>query len=198
MSCASTTLCVTGDGNGDVITLTDPLDGAGAVWTSKQIGNSSTTMQGLACTSAPLCLIRSGSTAMVTGDPQDGANATWAQISILTNSSPRFACVPSAFCIAVRGGAVSASNDPQDLGSSTWGTNYKVDYANFLSSVSCFSTSFCAGTDQEGNIVTSTNPAAGASATWTGQQVVSPSDQLNSISCPSATLCVAVTRRATP
>ena len=63
--------------------------------------------------------------------------------------------------------AVVANRLLPEAVSDPWFTAWKeahVDGSNFLTGVSCPSSSLCVAVDRSGNVVTSTNPAGGAAA----------------------------------
>ena len=63
-----------------------------------------------------------------------------------------------------------------------------VDTANGsnLTDISCASATFCAATDESGNVVMLSG------RTWTSPIGIDPGNQLNSVSCPTASFCLAV------
>ncbi len=90
---------------------------------------------------------------------------------------------------AAFGGSASAA-----VPSLYWGYPSVIDSGGSLSALSCPSSSFCVGTDLNGNVLTSTDPTAGAGA-WTRTSIdASPTPYLYSVSCPqpAGSLCVAI------
>ena len=103
---------------------------------------------------------------------------------------------------AVRGGYEKGNAITTDDGGSTWTTN-SIDGSNYLTGISCPSTTLCVGVDLAGNTVTTENPAAnsgggaGSGATWTVQSNIdvdcgsggSQACALSAISCPTTSFC---------
>jgi hypothetical protein len=75
----------------------------------------------------------------------------------------------------------------------TWSTPRQVDHAgpfvnpSQFASLTCLSSTWCLGTDSDGNVATSTDPAGGL---W-NVATVSP-DPVRAVSCPSTFLCVGI------
>jgi hypothetical protein len=66
-----------------------------------------------------------------------------------------------------------------------WNSPTEIDPGNFLESVSCPSSSFCAAIDGNGNAFIYDGTS------WSSAQYVNPSNWIDSVSCPSSSFCVA-------
>jgi hypothetical protein len=191
ISCASTTLCVAIDQNGQVVTSTDPTGSTGAWVVTKGIG-SGDDIDAVSCASASLCVATNDhGEALVSTDPTGGAGA-WSVAEVDpagTYGIRSVSCPSSGFCAAVDGdGNVLTSTDPTG-GKGAWSAT-AVDHGNTLTGISCASSTLCVAVDDSGNTITSTNPTGGTGA-WTVTNVDAAND-LSSVSCPSSTLCAAV------
>jgi hypothetical protein len=76
----------------------------------------------------------------------------------------------------------------------SWSAPHPIAGGAAINSISCPTTSFCAGTDTNGDILTTADPGAGSSS-WTTTNLINEgaidNDTSFAVSCPSATLCVA-------
>jgi hypothetical protein len=184
VSCPSVSMCVITDGNGDVLTSTNPTGGASAWSFSEGIGGS------LACPSTSLC-VAVGSSIFTTTNPTGGASA-WQDGGGLSGVSlGGLSCPTTSLCIA---GASTSSSSTSGI---AWSTNptggsgawSETTLGKWINALSCPSASLCiAAAGHE--ILTSTNPTGGA-GTWTSATVDTQA-YLRAISCASASLCAAV------
>jgi hypothetical protein len=182
ISCASESLCVAVDREGDALSTLDPTASPPA-WSAAAIdpGHS---LNAVSCTPSGMCAAVDGrGYAFVSFEP--GASA-WLSASIdggraLTGVS----CPTASLCVAVdESGNLLASGSP---GSGGW-TLATIDPGHRLRAVSCSSPSLCVAVDDTGNVLSSVNPAAGAGA-WHAQRI--ESGELLAVSCSAAGACVA-------
>ncbi len=191
-SCPSSSLCVAVDGNGNVVTSTDPTGGS-SKWTAVTIDNFA--LNDVSCASTTLCVaVDKNGNVLTSTDPTGGAGE-WAVTQIDTaygNDLVGVSCVPGqTLCVAVDDvGNAFSSNDPSG-GAGAWSQSGTGD---FLSSISCPSTSLCVAEGGDGSgkgdIVTTTNPGA-TTPSWALPQEVATRGFTGNISCPSSSLCVA-------
>lgn len=181
ISCASTSLCVTGDAEGEIRYTTEP---ASEEWKAVEIGSG--------MTNAVDCLTSSFCAAVDSKGNIDIANTAakiteelgWTPTDV-DGSTPLdgIACISATSCIAV--------NDTGDVlhlainSSGEASTSIQdIDAPNKLTAITCTGPS-CVTVDSRGNIFESAN----AGATWTKEQETSI--EMTSVSCASITLCVA-------
>ena len=201
ISCPSASFCAVVDDDyiwddgGNVYTSTNPTGGPGA-WSSTSISPGAYNgLRDISCPSASFCAATdSGGRPHTSTNPTGGAGA-WAETDVGNdNRFTRISCPSSSLCVGIgsdndfTGGTyVVTSTDPTG-GAATWTrATIKSGYTPSLEAITCPSTSFCAGIDEEGNVFTSTNPTGGAAA-WTSD-MIDDADSAYSISCPSASLC---------
>jgi hypothetical protein len=185
ISCPRASLCVAGEGNTNVVTSTNPTGGASA-WTATTLAISST-LKGMSCPSATLCVGVEHGNVVTSTNPTGGASA-WTVTNVDGSNnffSGSLSCPTIHLCVAVDGaGNVVTSTNPTG-GAPAWTA---TNVSGFLAGVSCASASLCVALSGN-NVVTSTNPTGGAPA-WTTTGTGDPSG-LDGVSCPSTTLCVA-------
>jgi WD40-like Beta Propeller Repeat len=188
VSCPSPSLCVAGDGVGDILSSTNPGGGAGA-W--RMTARSATliffpAITELSCPSTSVCFGFSSNALLSSTDPTGGASA-WTQTSIdPQNILGALACPSVSLCVATDVGDILTSTDPTG-GASAWAKT-SIGQDDLIREVSCPSVSLCAAVDSDGNILTSTDPTGGTGA-WT-KTPIDHADNLLAISCPSVSLCV--------
>ena len=176
VSCPSVNLCVATDGDGSVLTSTNPT----GTWSAAKI-DGDRSINSIFCSTQPVCfVVDSAGTVLSSTDPTGGASA-WSASA----STPPFdsgACPTTSFCVAVDGSEIETTNDPS---AATWtpqpqtGTFYAV---------ACPSASLCLAVGAGGALGVSTNPGSGPWAPST----IDDGRNLDSISCASPSLCVAV------
>jgi hypothetical protein len=194
VACPSASFCVASGYDGRLLRSTDPTGGL-AGWT--QPGSAAKTAAwtaGLSCPSEHFCGGVSGAGTISVGDPTLDPQ-TWVPGPSLQYFYPggAISCPSAALCVAGdgQGGVVSSTNPaggapawrsaelnaPQNCG------KYGCQYTP-LTGLSCPSTSFCAGIDQQGGFWTSADPGSGAwakSASAAGGSV---------LTCPDTSMCV--------
>jgi hypothetical protein len=195
-------LCAGYDQAGNLIASRRPIAKRSA-WTVFHLADSG--VSSLGCVRGPLCFGLDGDgNVLVSRDPAGGAQA-WVVTRVDATDKPSaISCASPSLCVVTEAdGDVASSTDPTG-GAGAW-TVTRADTAlgdecgkygpgdgcdPELQSVSCPSTSFCAGSDVNGNVVASTDPASGTNA-WT----VTPVNDwpaFGYITCPSVSLCVKV------
>ncbi|MGE5281078.1 MAG: InlB B-repeat-containing protein [Chloroflexota bacterium] len=186
LSCPSTSLCVSADNSGHVLTSTEPTGGTGA-WSTAHISGAG--FWALSCPSSSFCAGAGGGNVITSTNPTGGAVA-WT----VTSVDPSFpailgiSCASSSLCVAVdESGHILSSTNPTG-GAGEW-QSVQPNGLTRLYDVSCPSASFCAAVDSAGDVLTSTEPTGEASA-WTITSV-EPADELFGVSCTSASFCVA-------
>jgi Alpha galactosidase A/Alpha galactosidase C-terminal beta sandwich domain len=184
ISCASESLCVAVDQQGNVLSTSDPT-ALHPSWSlvARDQGES---LNAVSCVAGGPCVAvgshgdalvsrGSGTSAWSPPTPIDGAGA-------LRGVS----CASASLCVAVdEEGEVFTSPSP---GSGNWSAA-SIDSGHHLTGVSCDSQAQCVAIDDAGDVLTSTNPTGGATA-WHSQKVSAA--QLVDVSCATASLCLAV------
>lgn len=195
ISCPSVSLCVATDGNGSILSSTDPAAGASS-WHRAQIEPAPSDpaeqmLFGISCPSVSLCVATDFDGRVLTStDPSGGASA-WKTITI--DTSARFGgmyCPSVSLCITSDPyGILAVSTDPTG-GSSAWKV-FSITGGRSILGMSCPSASLCVATDSGGVVESSTDPAGGP-GDWKAVSVAGGVEHaLDSISCPTTTLCVA-------
>jgi hypothetical protein len=191
VSCPSPSLCIAGDGSGDILSSTNPAGGKSA-WSMTSISpTDGPTVTQISCPSTSLCL-GLGDTLLNYTDPTGGTSA-WAQSDIdPQNILGTLSCPSVSLCVATDVGDILTSTDPTG-GPGDWAKT-PIGQSTIAYGMSCPSVSLCVATATQGDILSSTNPTGGASA-W----ATTPIDQGNDgvISCPSVSLCVAAAPEGT-
>jgi hypothetical protein len=187
LSCPSTSLCVAMDGQGNVLTTTDPA--VGNSWTITYLGGEANWEgSGVSCTSAPLCVGITEGRSIVTSTEPTGGPGAWSRTEVDSNASiGAVSCVSETLCVAVdkRGNVLTSANPTG--GVSAWRST-DIDGELELNDVSCASSTLCVAVDERGNVLISTDPTRGA-GTWSSTNVAG-SARLFSASCVPG-LCVA-------
>jgi hypothetical protein len=197
VSCPSTTLCLAITGT-DVWWSTDPTVAA-PTWSSATI--SALQLDSLDCPSVTLCLIgtRSGGTIYSTTTPTNGTS--WAPVVVdAARGIFSLDCPTTTFCVAGHdssatppGPGVYITTNPTTTVPADWANTdgFNVDAAlggSVIEGLSCVSPSFCAGSDDFGNVMRSANPIGGTTA-WATDHLANFPIYWN-ISCAAPTLCV--------
>jgi len=110
ISCPAVSLCVAGDGEGNILSSNDPGDGPSAGWTKKNIlGHFShgyyPAFEGLSCPSASLCVGIGNSgivdKAVTSTDPAAGRKAAWTVHVLDRKGEMRYlSCASTSLCVA--------------------------------------------------------------------------------------------------
>jgi uncharacterized Fe-S cluster protein YjdI len=180
ISCASSAFCAAVDSDGNALTF------VGSSWQVSM--TSDDLLESVSCPTVTYCA--------AVGYDDPGGNvftydgASWSGPDLIDPGYKlhSVSCVSPSFC------AVGAAVRVITYDGSTWSAPDSIDQSNNqssqsgfgLPSMSCFSNTFCATVDGNGNAFTFDGTA------WSSPQSVDSGNQLNSISCPSATWCMAV------
>ncbi len=187
VSCASPTLCVAVDGDGNVLTSTTPT-GTGT-WSTVQIDTSSR-LVAVSCASQLLCVAVDAAGNVLTTTSSGSAWNTQAHVDTLGHFTA-VSCggQPQVLCAAVDdSGNVVMSSSPA---SSSWPPPMSIDPGNYLSGVSCPTTTLCVAVDSAGNVLTWQPPTGQQTTGWSPPTDIDGSRYLTSVSCSSVDLCVA-------
>jgi hypothetical protein len=184
VSCASESLCVAVDSQGNVLGTSDPT-ASHPSWAvvDKDEGKP---LDAVSCLADGFCvavdergdaLVGSGSTAAAWSPPVPiGADSALSGVS----------CASGLLCVAVdKGGEILTSASP---GTGGWSVT-SVDTEHHLTGVSCSSQALCVAVDDAGNVLASTNPTGGPGA-WHSQNI--SATRLVGVSCSASGLCLAV------
>jgi hypothetical protein len=196
IACPSVSLCVAVDGNGYVLTSTDPSAGAPA-WTVAPVDvtpGQYNALGPLSCPSVSLCVAADFTGNMIVSTRPMGGTSTWNLIPVESNTYgflTDLSCPAKSLCVGVTDYDVVASRTP----TATW-TMFPVDRppnpmaptALALSHVTCPSVSLCIAIDGNGRTITSSRPTRGARA-WKRTQV--DNYGLSDLACPTESLCIA-------
>jgi alpha galactosidase A-like protein/alpha galactosidase C-like protein len=184
VSCASESQCVAVDGQGNVLSTSDPT-ASHPSWSvlAKDEGKP---LNAVSCVTGDLCIaVDNRGDALVSS----GSNASsWSVPAPIDSGSALtgVSCASTSLCVAVnQAGDVLSSPSPETGG---W-SMASVDVGNRLTGVSCSSPTLCVAVDEAGNVLASTNPAGGSVA-WHSQKISTA--QLVGISCSVSGSCLAV------
>ena len=181
ISCASTSLCVSGQAEGQIRYATNP---ASKEWEALEIGSG--TMNAVDCLTASFCAAvdSKGNVHIANTAAKITEELGWTPTDV-DGSTPLdgIACISATSCIAVNdiGNVLHLAIDSS--GEATTSIQ-DLDAPNKLTAITCTGPS-CVTVDSRGNIFESAN----AGATWTKEQETSI--EMTSVSCASITLCVA-------
>ena len=183
VSCASESLCVAVDEQGDAFVSSNPTE-ATPTWSRTALRTEGSPLTGVSCAPDGPCVAVDGHGQAFT-DPQPGSSQWSSALDIDgTNALAGVSCASASLCVAVDGsGDVLSSTDP---GSSDWSST-EADPGRALTGVSCPSASLCVAVDDAGVVLASATPASGG---WHAQRV--DFEALRAVSCASASACVAV------
>ena len=200
LSCPTASLCVGYDNAGNVVASRSPAARRSA-WSVFHLDDAG--ISSLECVLGPICFgLDKDGNVLLSRDPAGGARA-WVITRVdATNAPAGVSCASPSLCVvAEAGGDVASSTDPTG-GTDAWtvahaDTALGAECGKYgpddgcdpgLNSVSCPSTTFCAASDTNGNVIASTDPATGTYAwTLTG---VDDWPTFGYITCPSVSLCV--------
>jgi hypothetical protein len=184
VSCASESLCVAVDGQGNVLSTSNPT----ALHPSWSIAakDEGKPLDAVSCVAGGPCVAVDGrGDALVSSG--SGAS-TWSPPAPLGGGNPLtgVSCASASLCVAIDDeGDVLTSPGP---GTGSWSLA-SVDAGHRLTGVSCSSQALCVAVDEAGNVLSSANPAGG-SGTWHSQKISAA--QLVGISCSASGSCLAV------
>ena len=184
VSCASESLCVAIDRQGNVLSTPNPT-ASHPSW-SVVAKDEGKLLDAVSCVASGPCIAVDDRGDALVGSGS-GASA-WSPAVPIDDGSPLtgVSCASASLCVAVdEAGDMSASPNP---GSDGWSTA-SIDAGNHLTGVSCSSQTLCVAVDDAGNVLSSTNPAGGG-GTWHSQKISAA--QLVGISCSASGSCLAV------
>jgi hypothetical protein len=217
VSCASQQLCVAVLG-GFVLSSSNPA-GGGSTWSSKQVEQQNpttkllTSLTGVTCPAATLCVAIDGAGNVLTSTNPAGAAGAWRLVKVdAAVPLSGVACASASLCVvADQAGAVMSSTNPAGA-EEAWsapGVAASNDECSIRAScyrggppptglpqaypvLSCPSTAMCVMVDGFGVVTTSSNPASSGGA-WRPVAVDPHTEAaLVGVSCASTSLCAAV------
>jgi Divergent InlB B-repeat domain len=183
VSCASPSLCVAVDFEGNAVASTEPFGGAQA-WTASGI-DADNALYAVSCPSAALCVATDWAGDVVASSNPTAGGGAWAAAKIAAGAPNvhvgGVSCPSVSLCVAVdEQGDAFTSSDPAG-GAATWAPA-DIDGANDLSGVSCPSLGLCVAVDSAGQVVVGAeHPALSVATDGTGAGTVRGAG----ISCPS-------------
>jgi hypothetical protein len=184
VSCASESLCIAVDHQGNVLSTPDPT-ASHPSW-SIVVTDEGKSLDAVSCVAGGPCVAVDDRGDALVGSGS-GASA-WSPPAPIDDGSPLtgVSCASASLCVAVNeGGDVLASPSP---GTGDWSAA-SIDAGHHLTGVSCSSQNLCVAVDAAGNVLSSTNPAGGSGA-WHSQKVSAA--QLVGVSCSDAGPCLTV------
>ena len=188
VSCTDS-LCLAVEAGTRALASTD----ADSSWSSPAATGAPGNLTGVSCPSIALCVASAQEGAILTtGDPEDGAAATWEASEADSAKGADLvgvSCPSATLCVAVEAeGQAVASEDPAAGATATW-TLSLADPNGGVTAVSCPSSHLCVAVSEGGEAWTTTSP--GTASAWV-QDAALAGEALLGISCPSEGLCVAV------
>jgi hypothetical protein len=188
ISCPSVSLCVAAGLGGRLTTSVDPALGSRANWAVRSVGSGSF-LTGVSCVPSLCVAIRGDGRIISSSDPSAGSGTSWTSVDA-DGYTPLLdvSCV-STLCMAIDDrGDVLSSSDPEAGSHSSWKMQH-IPGAEYLTAISCASSTLCAVVDARGKVFISTDPSLGAAAFWGSSDI--GQGMLDGISC-SASLCAAI------
>lgn len=188
IACPSTSLCLAGDEEGNILASTNPTGGAGA-WHVTNV-DSDNKITAISCPSTSFCIAGDSHGNVLTTSEPTGPPSAWTTTHLpVEYGIATISCPSASFCVlgaAAYFGEIFTSNNPTG-GVGAWSETTGIS----VSTISCPSTSLCVGGNTSGEVITSTNPTGGAGA-WTKTSLLSSGESVASVSCPTSTFCAAV------
>ena len=171
VSCASTTFCVAGDGNGNVYQFN------GSSWSSADDIGDTDEILSMSCPTASFCAAGDDFGNVYTFD-----GTSWSAADDIggTDDMLSMSCVSADFCVVG-----DDSGNVYTFDGSSWSGADDIGGTDEMYSVSCVSTDFCAAGDDSGNVYTFDG------SSWSAADDIAGSDEVFSMSCPTADFCVA-------
>jgi hypothetical protein len=155
VSCPSVSLCVAADWVGNLVTSTDPSDGASA-WNLVPVEpNHYGFLTDLSCPSARLCLGGDYAGRVLGSTNPAGGRRAWKRFDIgaaFGGFGLHVACPSAMLCAVVDGGGSAFSSTNPVGGARAWGGAH-IDETTNLTALSCPSTSLCVAVDVNGDVV---------------------------------------------
>jgi hypothetical protein len=195
LDCRSTTLCVGGDGVGNLVVSTDPTAGASA-WTLTEQVDPGAQITAVSCVSATLCVAAANDGAILHSTTPTGAASSWKKTTGVFNTGNylnSLSCPSATLCVGVdRKGQVVVSRTPTGAAKSWTFAKVLNVKSDWLAGIDCPTTTECVAIDKFGHTVLHSLQPAGGKADW--HPTTLPNTQnANSdaqISCASTKLCV--------
>jgi hypothetical protein len=183
VSCASQSLCVAVDHEGEIQDTLDPTTPKPS-W-NRYPEDTGRQLNAVSCTSGGPCVAVDGRGYAFVGPTVTAP--VWSSNPIDTGRAlTGISCPSSSLCVAVdEAGAVLTS---EGSASGRWAPAQSIDPGNHLTGVSCASASLCVAVDSAGDVLASTEPKGGETA-WHRHTVAL--GELSGVSCSGET-CVAV------
>ena len=191
VSCATSTLCVAVDADGNVLTSTNPTGGWTA-WSSADLDDSfGGGLSGVSCTSVggTLCVATDLYGNVFWSTNPAGGSSDWFHKNVDgTDAIFAVSCPSVLFCVATDDrGYELLSQNPAGV---AWSIGQmQAASGTAYGSVSCPSTALCVAVSLAGTIVYNTTPSTNLT-TW-NTAFSSTTVQFGSVSCATTTLCVA-------
>ena len=182
VSCASTTLCVTGQAEGYIRYTTNP---ASEEWFTVELGVP--TMSAVDCLSSSFCAVvdSKGNVHIADTATKIKEKTGWKSTDVDGTTALRgISCISTTSCVAVDSVGDVLDLTIESSGVATVASKDDIDGANELTAVSCTGSSTCTAVDAAGNVFVSNNKGE----TWVREHQFA--DKLTSVSCASASLCL--------
>lgn len=196
MSCPSPSLCVAGDGHGDILTATNPSGGTSA-WRATREVDPPDAIAGISCPTTRLCVAAGADGDIVSSTNPTGPRSSWKLAPAVVPRGAGFAaisCASPRLCVAAdKSGHLLTSTHPTG-GAHAWrrATAAGLPRHDWLASVACPSSGLCVAIDALGqHVVHSTGPGT----PWIATKIRTPRTATFSppaIACPAVKLCVIV------
>jgi len=181
VSCASTTLCVTGQSEGFIRYTTNP---ASEEWFTVELGVP--TMNAVDCISSSFCAVADskGNVHIADTSAKIKEKAGWKATDVDgTTALHGISCISTTSCLAVDSAGDALDLTIESSGAATVAKD-NIDGTTELTAVSCAGSSTCAAVDAVGNVFVSNNKGE----TWVREHQLA--DKLTSVSCASTSLCL--------
>jgi hypothetical protein len=197
VTCPSSTECVGGEFDGNIVTSTDPT-GAPSAWhvahvdNVKDVTGMSAVVDGVSCPSVSRCVaVDDAGNVFSSIDPTGGASG-WTRDRVATaalGGDSAVSCPSVSLCVADVEGRIFTSTDPW-AGPPTW-ASAKVSAPSVDPTISCPSASWCVvgGGDLGGDVLLSVAPTTGRSG-WHRERV-DGTNTIDAVACLSARFCLA-------
>jgi hypothetical protein len=185
VSCASTTLCVSGgEGEGAIRYTTKPTSNE---WFALDYTGGSGAITGVDCLSSSFCAVVDSAGQVVVANTAENIHITagWKSTDVDgTTPLHGVACTSATSCFAVDGEGNVLDLTINASGEATV-SKHDIDSTNDLTAITCTEGFMCVAVDSKGNVFVSSD----GGTTWRGQLALG--DDLTSVSCASSSLCVA-------
>jgi hypothetical protein len=185
VSCASTTLCVSGAESEGAIRYTSK-PASGEWFALDDIGGEFSAMTGVACLSSFCAVVDSGGRLHVANTAEKITESPGWKSTDVDGTTPLHgvACTSTTTCFAVDGEGNVLDLTINSSGEATV-SKHDIDGTNDLTAITCTEGFMCVAVDSKGNVFVSSD----GGTTWSGQLALG--GDLTSVSCASSSLCVA-------